>query len=138
MKKMIVSLTMLLSFSAMANNQLANLQNKHKECIINSGERLYANLSLNSCSQRVDYDATNKRIKEACDKLVLSGLGEASSQAELNLQRDFNSTVYGVSYAILNQQANQHDAKIKNECATLRSLKRSNGPSNFSAPQGVN
>lgn len=122
----------------MANNQLANLQNKHKECIINSGERLYANLSLNSCSQRVDYDATNKRIKEACDKLVLSGLGEASSQAELNLQRDFNSTVYGVSYAILNQQANQHDAKIKNECATLRSLKRSNGPSNFSAPQGVN
>lgn len=138
MKHLLLVLSLLTAFSAQANDQddsrLYKLQRQHRECIIKSGEKTYAKIKL-QCGQKVDYDATNKRVKEACDVAFERMFKEPQTQEELNLQRDFRSSVYSVSYAVLNSMSLEHSSTVakdlKRDCAIKKALVKASKESNF-------
>lgn len=135
MKHILLLLTLFSAFSANANDQLYKLQRQHRECIIRSGEKTYAKINL-KCGQKVDYDATNQKVKEACDIAFEKRFKAPETQEDLNLQRDFRSSVYSVSYAVLSNMSLEHrynyEKNHKRDCAILKAIKQSISESNDS------
>lgn len=115
--------TIILTFAATTsatpynNVSFLELEKNHAQCI----EQTYAKTMQNvPCSRRIDFKATNLKIKYFCDAQVDSKLSKPNSQTEMNDLRDLRERTALTAYRLFERK----NGDIEKNCQISKFVKQ--------------